>query len=134
MLGISDVLYAGTRGGAIVAIDVDKMIVHGVVHIQTNAVMSLALLQQSREAKVTTLKRKQDALVIDQAFHHDPQDDDLLVSFAVGYHGITHDCDSRPTTYNIPTMTSQCRYQQPSPIPNADDLYMLLWSAHPWQP
>ena len=133
MLGIGDVLYAGTRGGAIVAINVDNMIVYGVMHVQTRAVMSLALLKQSRDAKVTTLKRKQDALVIDHAFHHDPQDDDFLVSFALDYHGITHDCDSRPPSYELPTM-SQCRYHQPSPTHNADDLYMLLWSAHPWQP
>ena len=131
MLGIGDVLYAGTRGGAIVAIDVDNMIVCGVMHVQTSAVMSLALLKQSREANVTTPKKKRNVLVV-----HDPQDDDLLVSFGLGYHGIVEDYgthDGRPTTYNLPTMTSQCHHHQPSPTHNADDLYMLLWSAHPWQ-
>lgn len=132
VLGINDVLYAGTRGGAIVAIDVDKMIIHGVLCIQNSPVLSLALLKQSSEAKVTTLKRRRDSVIIDHSLYHDPQDNHLLVSFALGYHGITQDCDNRPATYNIPSMTSQCRYRQPTPSHNPDDLYLLLWSAHPW--
>ena len=132
MLGINNVLYAGTRGGAIVAVDVDKMIIYGVMCVQTSPVNSLAVLRQCSEAKVTTLKRKQDSLIINHSPHHDPQDDNLLVNFALGYHGITQNCDNRPAAYNVPSITSQGRYHQPTPTPNPDDLYLLLWSAHPW--
>ena len=132
MLGINNVLYAGTRGGAIVAVDVDRMIVHGVMHVQISPVNRLALLKQHTDAKVATLKRKQDSLVLNHSPHHDPQDNYLLVNFALGYQGIAQSCESRPATYNIPSMTSHCRYQQPSPTHNPDDLYMLLWSAHSW--
>lgn len=132
MLGIHDVLYAGTRGGAIVAVDVDKMIIHGVMCVQTTPIHSLALLKLSTEARVTTIKRKRNSLIINQSLHHDPDDDYLLVSFALGYHNITYNCDNQPATYNLPEMGSQCRYNQPTPTPNQEDLYMLLWSAHPW--
>ena len=132
MLAINDVVYAGTRGGAIIAVDVDKMIIHGVMCVQSSPVKSLAILKQRSEAKVATLKRKRDSLIINHSLHHDPQDDYLLVSFALGYQGVTQNCDNRPVTYNVPSMTSQCRYHQPTPTQNPDDLYMLLWSAHPW--
>lgn len=126
-------LYAGTRGGAIVAVDVAKMIVHGVMCVQSSPINTMVLVKQNVKVKVTTLKRKQDSLIIDRSLHYDDDDDEcLLVSFALDYHGITDGCDGRPTKYNIPTMTSQCRYHQPTPTHNPKDLYMLLWSVHPW--
>lgn len=125
-------LYVGTRGGAIVAVDVAKMIIHGVMCVQNTPVHSLAHVKQfSKVKKVTTMKRKITSMI--NSLHHDPQDDHLLISFALGYHGITHNSDNRPVTYNIPTMTSHSScYHQPTPKHDPDDLYMLLWSAHPW--
>ena len=74
MLGINNVLYAGTRGGAIVAIDVDKMIIHGVMHVHTSTINTLTLLKQQTEAKVATWKRKQDSLILNHSLHQYLQD------------------------------------------------------------
>ena len=41
-----DVMYAGTRGGAIVAVDADKMIIHGVMCVQSSPVKPLVMLKQ----------------------------------------------------------------------------------------
>jgi len=133
LLDINDVLYAGTRAGAIVAINVAKMIIHAVMCVQNTPIHSLAFIRQFGEVKkVTTLKRRKTSVIINHSLHHDPQDDCLLISFALGYHGITHKSDSRPLTYNLPTMLSHSSRHQPTPTHNPDDLYMLLWSAHPW--
>ena len=42
MLAINDIVYTGTRGGgAFIAVDFNKMIIHGVMCVQSSPVESL---------------------------------------------------------------------------------------------
>lgn len=125
-------LYAGTMGGAIVAVDIAKMIVCGVLCVHSSPVLSLAVCKQCSGEQLVKMKRK-NSLIINSSFQHDRDDEYLLINFALHYHGmIKHTSHSRPVNYNFPEMPSQCRYHQPTPTPNGDHLYMLLWSVHPW--
>jgi len=132
MIGLYGDVYVGTQGGGIFVIDVIKMIINGVVHLQDSPVNCLLFLRQLNLPKATTLKHKTASLTITHSLHHEPEDDILLVNFALHYHGISHNSESRPSTYNYPQMTSVGRYQQPVVNPAPDELYMLLWSAHSW--
>ena len=132
MIGLHGDMYIGTHGGGIFVIDVTKMIVNGVVYLQDSPVNCFLLLKQFNPPKATTLKRKTASVTITHSLHHEPEDDILLVNFALHYHGISHDSESRPSTYNYPQMTSLGRYQQPVVTPAPDELYILFWSAHCW--
>ena len=124
MSGLHGDMYIGTKGGAIFSVDITKMVVHGVLHLQENPVNCLLLIKQLNHPKMSTRKLKTTTV------NSDHEDDILLVNFALGYHGISqYSSESRPPTYNYPQMTSPGHYQQPVVTPDSDDLYMLLWST-----
>ena len=132
MIGHHGDVYVGTQGGAILVMDVTKMTASGVLHLQDSPVNCFLLLKQFNRPKVTTLKRKTALVTITHSLHHEPEDDILLVNFALRYHGISQYSESHPSSYNYPQMTSLGRYQQPVVNPDSDELHMLLWSAHNW--
>lgn len=125
-------MYVGTQGGAIYVVGVAKMVILGVLHLQDSPVHCLLLLKQFSSPKATTLTRSTTSVTINHLSHHEPEDDYLLVNFALRYHGISQHSENCPSTYNFPQMTSLGRYQQPVVTPDPDKLYMLLWSGHQW--
>jgi len=122
MVGLHGDMYIGTKGGAIFVVSVAKMIIHGLLHLQDSPVNCLLLIKQLYLRKVSKISM----------YSHEPEDDILLVTFGLSYHGVSQYSECRPPVYNYPQMTSLGRYQQPVVTPDSDDLYMLMWSAHSW--
>jgi len=127
MVCLYDDVYIGTKGGAMLVVDMTKMVVRRVLHLQDSPINCLLFMKQYNSRKVITQKFKTTSV---NSSCYAPEDSILLVNFALDYHGISQYSESRPPSYNYPQMTSLGHYQQPVVAPDKDDLYMLMWLTY----
>ena len=127
MISFHGDVYVGTHDGAIVVVDASNMVVHRVLHLQDSPIHCLFLINQFNSPDVTTRKLEITSV---NCNYPEPEDEILLVNFALGYHGISIYSECHPPVYNYPQLTSLWHYQQPVVTPDKDDLYMLMWSGH----
>lgn len=151
MTSSGGLLYVGTGGGVLLALNFSTMELHFVFHAYTGAVRSLLLVSPEQQTKAFTRllsnvgnhnsktsfiqhEETSHSLNVPKRLHLDlkpmeplPEEQSVLLSFGLGYRGVVGDSDNCPQQFILPSTGKKIATKSARPV--ANDGHLLLWST-----